>query len=77
MWLDTIQFISNWKTQWYDCDSVILSCNIDFNHKIKSTSIQLGIQYVSENNLENLDRDVSSWNVVIENLGDTNEMLQA
>ena len=77
MWLDTIQFISNGKTQWYDCDSVILSCNIDFNHKIKSTSIQLGIQYVSEHNLENLDRDVSSWNVVIENLGDTNEMLQA
>ena len=43
----------------------------------ETISIQLGIQYVSENNLENLDRDVSSCNVVIENLGDTNEMLQA
>ena len=39
--------------------------------------MKLGLQYISENDLENAYREVSSYNVVIENLCDTNEMLQA
>ena len=39
--------------------------------------MKLGLQYISENDLENVYGEVSSYNVVIENLYDTNEMLQA
>ena len=39
--------------------------------------MNLGLQCISKNDLDNAYREVSSYNVVIENLCDTNEMLQA